>query len=455
MHRAVALTLCLSWLAIAQPDRRVQPIVAHRQVALVIGNGAYAARPLKNPVNDAQAMGRRLRELNYDVTVVTDATRKSMGEAIDRFVDKLTTGDVAFFYYSGHGAQVDGENYLVPVDFSGQTETDIRYDAHPAGRIQERMEKSGAQLNIMVLDACRDNPFHSTSRGAGSGLASMSGGRGTFIAFATSPGRTASDNPDGQFGLFTEHLLQAMATPDLSLDDVFNLVRERVDSASAGKQLPWSLSSVVGRYSFVSGGAPTQPADPLQQARDRLVRLMTTASNTVAFPQPCMLMQHGSGVAFTIPLEKLSPSIVILRKTAEGSLAPESSPPFVDPSSPRLLGISTLNEGAIMRFDPGQNQWQPLKSGLALEVTDRAAAEEASSALSRIAGACRSSQPVDPLQQTRERLTQLLTFDTPQASNSASFRQSCLLEYRFTQPGGGYSIATLVPLGSIPSNLYL
>ena len=108
-----------------------------------------------------------------------------------------------------------------------------------------------------------------------------------------------------------------------------------------------------------------------------------------------------------------------------------------------------------MRFDPGQNQWQPLKSGLALEVTDRAAAEEASSALSRIAGACRSSQPVDPLQQTRERLTQLLTFDTPQASNSASFRQSCLLEYRFTQPGGGYSIATLVPLGSIPSNLYL
>src|SRR5262249_39778372 len=140
---------------------------------------------------------------------------------------------------------------------------DVRYDAHPLGRIQERMERSGAQLNMLVLDACRDNPYRAAVRSGVAGLAAPNVGRGTFIALATAPGRTASDNPGGQYGLFTQHLLDALHTPGLALNDVFDLVRERVDAASGGRQLPWMSSSVVGRYMFVPGKAlPAPPPAP-------------------------------------------------------------------------------------------------------------------------------------------------------------------------------------------------
>jgi formylglycine-generating enzyme required for sulfatase activity len=263
MFRAAVFTLLLLPAAFAQ-ERRVQPIVARKQVALVIGNAAYPNRPLANSVHDAQAIARRLRELNFDVAVTTDAGRKAMGLAIDQFLGKLGTGDVAIFYYSGHGMQVDGENYLIPLDFAGQNETDVRYDAHPLGRIQERMERSGAQLNMLVLDACRDNPYRAAVRSGVAGLAAPNVGRGTFIALATAPGRTASDNPGGQYGLFTQYLLEALHASGLALNDVFDLVRERVDAASGGKQLPWTSSSVVGRYIFVPGEAsPMPPAAPV------------------------------------------------------------------------------------------------------------------------------------------------------------------------------------------------
>lgn len=259
MLRIALFTLAFLPLLSAQGDRRIQPIVARKQLALVIGNAAYPNRPLANSVHDAEAMARRLRELNFDVALVTDAGRKSMGQAIDAFLAKLGTGDVAFFYYSGHGMQVDGENYLIPIDFQGQNETDVRYDTHPLGRLEERMERSGAQLNILVLDACRDNPYRAVVRSGVAGLAAPNAGRGTFIALATSPGHTASDNPTGRNGLFTEYLLEALSTRGLALDDVFNLVRERVDEASGGRQVPWTLSSVVGRYSFLPGEAPPAP----------------------------------------------------------------------------------------------------------------------------------------------------------------------------------------------------
>jgi formylglycine-generating enzyme required for sulfatase activity len=136
------------------------------------------------------------------------------------------------------------------------------------------MERSGAQLSIIVLDACRDNPYHSSSRGGAGGLAAMNAARGTFIAFATSPGHTASDNPPGQNGLFTQYLLDALSVRGLGLDDVFNLVRERVDASSGGKQLPWTLSGVVGRYSFLPGEAGPEPppaVDRAPHARDTKV----------------------------------------------------------------------------------------------------------------------------------------------------------------------------------------
>jgi hypothetical protein len=265
--RRLARHFALGWLIamaavtlFGQDDgRTIKPVNAARKVALVIGNSAYRNGPLKNSANDARDVGARLSELGFDAEVVLNGGRKQMAEGIDRFLNKLRTGDVALFYYSGHGAQIDGENYLIPVDFEGQNETDVRYDTHAAGRIQERMERSGAQLNIIILDACRDNPYRSSSRNAAGGLAAMNAGRGTFVAFATSPGRTASDNSSGRNGLFTQYFLDALRQPGLALDDVFNVVREHVDEASGGRQLPWTQTAVVGRFTFVASGS-TPPA---------------------------------------------------------------------------------------------------------------------------------------------------------------------------------------------------
>jgi len=250
--------------ALAQRDLLIQPIQPRKQIALVIGNAAYPnVGQLQNPVNDAEAVARQLRELKFDVILAKDATRRGMGEKIDEFVGRLSSGDVAFFYYAGHGVQVDNENYLIPVDFAGNTESDVRYDTHAIGKIQDRMERSGAQLNILVLDACRNNPFRFSTRSATRGWAPMEPGRGTFIAFATAPGSVASDNPNAPNGLFTKYLLEALKVPGLGLSDVFDYVRTQVDQASGSKQLPWAHSSVVGRYSFrPDGSAPAAAIAP-------------------------------------------------------------------------------------------------------------------------------------------------------------------------------------------------
>jgi len=269
MRGIILFAILLATLPAPSQQRGFQreTIAARKQVALVIGNSAYANQPLKNPANDARAITARLKTLSYDVVSVFDANRRDMNRAIEQFVGRVGSGDVALFFYAGHGVQVDGENYLLPIDFEGQDEIDVRSDALAAGKIQDRMEKSGAQLNIVILDACRNNPYRGASRSSTRGLAAMSAGRGTFIAFATAPGRTASDGP-GQNGLFTEHLLGALATPGLMLSELFDVVRERVDAASSGAQIPWTVSSVVGRYSFVPGeraeiaAAPTVSRDP-------------------------------------------------------------------------------------------------------------------------------------------------------------------------------------------------
>jgi formylglycine-generating enzyme required for sulfatase activity len=267
LMRRIGVLVALSFALPAWPqDRGVElahEIVARKQVALVIGNSRYLNQPpLKNPVNDARAIAERLEALNYGVVKVFDANRRDMGRAIAKFEGMLGIGDVALFFYAGHGVQSEGENYLLPVDFDGQDEIDVRNDTYSAGKIQERMEKSGAQLNILILDACRNNPYRGSSRAGTRGLAAMSAGRGTFIAFATAPGRTASDG-NGQNGLFTENLLGALSTPGLMLGELFDVVRERVDVASNGAQLPWTLSSVVGRYSFV----PALRAAPMVNTR--------------------------------------------------------------------------------------------------------------------------------------------------------------------------------------------
>jgi len=252
------LALTLATLR-SQDTRRVVPDAGQQQrLALVIGNNAYPRMPLANAVNDARGVAAALRDAEFQVQTVENADARSMEAAVQKFIGAIQPGDVGLFYYSGHGMQIGGANYLAPTDFQATTETDAKFRAFAVDRVMDMMTERGARLKIMILDACRDNPFGSTRSGA-KGLASMSTGRGSFIAFATDPGKTADDNPGGGNGLFTKHLIDALREPGLKLAEVFDRAREGVERESTGRQVPWSVSSVLGEFTFRTMPSPVAP----------------------------------------------------------------------------------------------------------------------------------------------------------------------------------------------------
>ncbi len=223
---------------------------ADDRVALVIGNSAYTeVASLQNPKNDATDLAAELSKVGFTVEKVLDADRRAMEMAVDRFVKRISSESAALFHYSGHGMQVNNQNYLIPVDFRMTDEASVKFDAVSASKVHERMLGAGARLSMLVLDACRNNGF-ALSRASGGGLAMMTAGKGSFLAFATAPGRTASDNPEGRNGLFTAHFIEGLRTPGLTLDRLFSQVRERTYEASGEEQLPWTSSSVIGDFVF-------------------------------------------------------------------------------------------------------------------------------------------------------------------------------------------------------------
>ncbi|MCX6585999.1 MAG: caspase family protein [Acidobacteria bacterium] len=289
------LALLLTLPLCAQPPQRDIKLEAPRKVALVIGNGNYPKWPLRNPANDARAVSQALSEIGFATTTAVDVTLQNLDRAVSALVSRIRPGDVVAFYYAGHGIQLEGENYLVPVDFDAKDEADAKYAAYAASRVQERIEKAGARVTLVVLDACRNNPFAAT-RSANGGLAAMGSGKGTLIAFATAPGKTADDNPNGNNGLFTSHLVTALKEPGLTLDQVFNRVRERVHNASGGRQVPWTVSSVIGDVYLRPGPGGTAPALPPPPASETvavarppvqnpLARIMTNSVAPVERPQ--------------------------------------------------------------------------------------------------------------------------------------------------------------------------
>jgi formylglycine-generating enzyme required for sulfatase activity len=249
MRRAHLLALLATLTLAQQPDRSIRPAAPARKLALLIGNNAYPRMPLQNAVNDATSLAAMLTELGFTADLVTDANRRDTRAAIDRFIAALRPGDVALFYYSGHGIQVDNENYLLPTDFTATDEAEARDQGYSAGLLHERMQERRSRLSLLILDACRDNPFR-TSRSATQGWATMRMAKGSLLAFATAPGAVASDGPRGVNGLFTKYLLEALREPGLKLNDVFDRVREKVDAESDGKQTPFTVSGVIGTFVF-------------------------------------------------------------------------------------------------------------------------------------------------------------------------------------------------------------
>ena len=222
---------------------------AAQRTALVIGNSHYTHAPLRNPANDAEDMAAILTRLGFRVTLETNAGRKTMQRAINTFGKQLRSGGVGLFYYAGHGLQVQGRNYLIPIGAMIESESDVEFEAVDAGRVLGKMEDAGNSLNIVILDACRNNPFARSFRSNTRGLAKMDAPRGSILAYSTAPGSVAADGT-GRNGLYTAKLLKHMSTPGIKIEAVFKKVRIDVSRASSAKQTPWESSSLMGDFYF-------------------------------------------------------------------------------------------------------------------------------------------------------------------------------------------------------------
>jgi len=246
-----------------------QPSFAEKRIALIIGNGAYPnLGTLKNPPNDAKLMARTLRSLGFEVIERIDADQKGMKKAIKAFGNKLETAGreaVGLFYYAGHGVQVRGQNYMIPVNVDIQDEADVDIEAVSANAVLDNIAFAGNDLNIVILDACRNNPFKRSFRAASRGLARMDASKGTLIAYATSPGDVAADGK-GDNSPYTEALARAMLTPGLNVERVFKEVRNKVIEATDSLQVPWEASSLTGGDFYFNTEGATPAAAPPQLA---------------------------------------------------------------------------------------------------------------------------------------------------------------------------------------------
>ncbi len=246
-------------------DRGLEGQSDQKRIALIIGNSHYQSRSLRNPVNDAQDIARTLRNLGFSVMLKTDANQAIMESAINAFAKKLRRGVVGLFYYSGHGVQYQGNNYLIPIGAisSIYSAEQLKYKTVNTGYVLGAMANAGNKLNIVILDACRDNPFKGFSRGLQRGLARVqkSEAEGTLIAYATSPGNTASDGY-GRNSPYTKHLLRLMPTPNLPIELLFKKVRVAVKRETGGRQSPWYEASIEGDFSFVRTRQNITPSNP-------------------------------------------------------------------------------------------------------------------------------------------------------------------------------------------------
>lgn len=276
----------------------VVPAAAQDRVALVIGNGNYAhAGALPNPANDARAVAASLRELGFEVLQGSDLDRSGMERLIRDFLRKISKAKVALLFYAGHGMQIDGRNYLVPVDAKLETATDLNFETIELDRLLDSLSDPG-RATIVMLDACRDNPlsrsFASKSRSAavGSGLAAYANpGTGTLIAFATAPGKVALDGQSSN-SPFTEGLVKHLRTPGLEVRQLLTRVRKDVSDATRGQQIPWDNSSLLGDVYLTSlpvakPAVPPAPPPPSAQEAPRPAALppagIKPAGRTIAF----------------------------------------------------------------------------------------------------------------------------------------------------------------------------
>jgi hypothetical protein len=246
----LALAVACATSAIAQSPKP-------QRLALVIGNGAYKDAPLPNPVNDAADMAKALEASGFTVMKRENASLREMHLALREFGDRLGRQSTGLVYFAGHGLQVRGRNYLLPVDADIAREDEVAFSALDVAAVMEKLDSAKNPVNIVILDACRNNPFGTRLTTQAKGLAPIDAPPGTFIAFATAPGSTAADGT-GRNGLYTQHLVREIARPGAAIEEVFKAVRAGVRRDSRSAQVPWESTSLESAFAFQD--APTAKA---------------------------------------------------------------------------------------------------------------------------------------------------------------------------------------------------
>lgn len=248
--------------SIAQTSSTFSQPANERRVALVIGNGDYKTKPLKNPANDAADVATKLRTFGFKVIERKNLTSRQIGSTLNEFRVSLSPGSTAIVFYAGHGVQIRGENYLPTVDAVISSEEDVPTQSLAVRQIMDVLAEANTSLNLIFLDSCRDNPYARSLRSTAGGLARINAPSGTLISFATRPGSVASDG-DGRNGVYTAALLEQMNNTQQPIEQLLKRVVTRVKTVSKGNQEPWMEGSIEGDFCF---GRCTQAiAPPLAQ----------------------------------------------------------------------------------------------------------------------------------------------------------------------------------------------
>lgn len=330
----------------------VVSVNAEPRIALVVGNGEYQAiAPLDNPVSDAQLISKALEQVGFDVTLVLNGDQDRMKRAVADFGRKLRAAGpdaVSLFYYAGHGVQADGINYLIPVDGAVQDQADLDLVGVQADWVLRQLFSARNRTNIVILDACRNNPFSAASGIRQKGLAEMNAPRGTFIAYSAAPGSVALDGRPGANSPFSGALSEGIRVKGQPIEQVFKQVRISVVQDTHGQQTPWDSSSLTGEFFF----APADPPDPQEIAAEQLWNTVRKTGDSVQII--LFLRQYPNSKVSDEARALLQQSLSSEIAPGAGAVAapPPPAPAAVAPPSPALPPLApaapSAQEGALI-----------------------------------------------------------------------------------------------------------